>query len=133
GLIAYRIAPVAFSQGGKNAQLWGDEATGNYFEVLGVHAQLGRTFTADDDRRGSPRPVVVLSYPAWQNRFGGDPNIVGKIAKLNGLDYTILGVAPKGFYGTEIMLAPELWVPMAMEPQIEPGNDWLDNRGTHNI
>jgi predicted permease len=133
GVIAYRISPVAFSQGGKNAQLWGNEASGNYFDVLGVHALLGRTFTADDDRRGSPSPVIVLNYSAWQNRFGGDSNIVGKTAKLNGLDYTILGVMPKGFYGTEILLSPEFWVPLAMEPQIEPGNAWLDSRGTHNI
>lgn len=133
GVIAYRIAPVAFSQGGKNAQLWGDEATGNYFDVLGVPALLGRTFTADDDRRGSSHPVIVLSYNTWQSRFGADANIVGRTAKLNGLDYTILGVMPKGFYGTEIILAPEFWVPMAMEPQIEPGNNWLDSRGTHNI
>ncbi len=133
GLVAYRITPVAFSQGGKNAQLWGNEATGNYFDVLGVHALFGRTFSSDDDRRGAPSPVIVLNYSSWQNRFGGDPNIVGKTAKLNGLDYTILGVMPKGFYGTEILLSPEFWVPLAMEPQIEPGNAWLDSRGTHNI
>jgi len=133
GLIAYRIAPVAFNQGGKNSDLWGDEATGNYFDVLGVHALLGRTFTADDDRRGSARPVIVLNYSSWHNRFGGDPNIVGKTAKLNGLDFTILGVMPKGFYGTEILLSPEFWVPMSLEGQIEPDDKWLDSRGTHNI
>jgi len=133
GLMAYRISPVAFSQGGKNAQLWGFEATGNYFDVLGVHALLGRTLTPDDDRRGATRAVIVLNYNAWRNRFGGDPNIVGKTAKLNGLDYTIIGVMPKEFYGTEILVAPEFWAPMTMVPQIEPGNDWLDRRGTHNI
>ncbi|HTS47614.1 MAG TPA: ABC transporter permease [Bryobacteraceae bacterium] len=134
GLVAYRIAPVALSQGGKNSHLWGDEATGNYFELLGVHAFLGRTFTQEDDQRSSPHAVIVLSYAAWQDRFGGDPNIVGKSAKLNGLDYNIIGVAPKGFFGTEILLSPEFWVPMSLEPQIEPGNNpWLDRRTTHNI
>lgn len=133
GLLAYRIAPVALNQGGKNAHLWGYEASGNYFDLLGVRAMLGRAFTPDDDRRGSARPVIVLSYAAWQNRFGADPSIVGKTAKLNGLDFTILGVMPKSFYGTEIILGPEFWVPMALEPRIEPGNDWLDRRGTHNI
>lgn len=53
--------------------------------------------------------------------------------KLNGLDYTVVGVAPRGFFGTELLLAPEFWVPMAMEPQIEPGNNWLDNAGAQNI
>jgi predicted permease len=133
GLIAYRIAPVALSQGGRNAHLWGDEATGNYFDVLGVRPFLGRAFTPEDDRRGSPHAVIVLSYAAWQGRFGADPNIAGKTAKLNGLDYTILGVMPKGFFGTEIILTPEFWVPLAMEPRIEPGNDWLDRRRSRNL
>ncbi len=133
GLIAYRITPVALSQGGKNIHMWGNEATGNYFDLLGVRAFLGRTLKPEDDQRSSPRPVIVLSYAAWQDRFGGDANIVGKTAKLNGLNYSIVGVAPKGFFGTEILLSPDFWVPMSMEPQIEPGNNWLDRRSTHNI
>ena len=134
GLVAYRIAPVALSQGGKNTYLWGYEATGNYFELLGVRALLGRAFTVEDDRRSSPHAVIVLSYASWQDRFGGDPNIIGKKVKLNKLDYSVAGVMPKGFFGTEILLAPEFWVPMSMEAQIEAGNSsWLDRRSTHNI
>jgi predicted permease len=133
GLIAYRIQPVGLSQGGKNSHIWGYEATGNYFDVLGVRAIVGHTFTPEDDVKSSPHPVIVLSYTAWQNRFASDPNISGKNVKLNGLDYSVIGVAPKGFFGTEVLLSPEFWVPMAMEPQIEPGNNWLENRNTHNI
>jgi predicted permease len=133
GLFAGRIAPVGLSYGGKNAYIWGFEATGNYFDVLGIRALLGRTLTPEDDRRSSPNAVIVVSYQAWQNRFAADPSIVGKRVKLNGLDYTIVGVAPKGFFGTELLLSPEFWVPMAMEPQIEPGNNWLDSAGTQNI
>ncbi|HYL72607.1 MAG TPA: ABC transporter permease [Bryobacteraceae bacterium] len=133
GLMAYRIQPVGISQGGKNAHIWGYEATGNYFDVLGVHAMLGRTLTPEDDLRSSPHPVIVLSYTSWQNRFAGDPNIVGKTAKLNGLDYTIIGVAPRGFFGTEILLSPEFWAPMTMQAQLEPEDIWLDNRNTWNI
>ena len=133
GLITYRIQPVGISHAGKNSHIWGYEASGNYFDVLGVHAILGRTFTPEEDRKSSPRPVIVISYTAWQSRFAGDPNIVGQTVKLNGLDYTILGVMPRGFFGTEVLLTPEFWVPMAMEPQIEPGNNWLDNRATWNV
>ena len=133
GLIAYRIQPVGISHAGKNSHIWGYEASGNYFDVLGVRPILGRTFRPDDDRISSPRPVIVISYAAWQNRFAGDPNIIGQSVKLNGLDYTILGVAPRGFYGTEKLLTAEFWAPMAMEPQIEPGNNWLDNRDTWNV
>ena len=133
GLIAGRIAPVGLSYGDKSAYIWGYEATGNYFDVLGVRAAIGRTLTPQDDRRSSPNPVIVISYQSWQNRFAADPGIIGKKAKLNGLDYTIVGVATKGFFGTELLLSPEFWVPMAMEPQIEPGNSWLDSPGTQNI
>ena len=133
GLIAYRIAAVGMSQDGKNSHIWGFEASGNYFDVLGIHAVIGRTFTPEDDQRSSPRPVIVVSYAAWQSRFAGDPGIAGKTVKLNGLDYTIAGVAPRGFFGTEVLLTPEFWVPLAMEPQIEPGNSWLDKRSTWNV
>jgi predicted permease len=133
GLIAGRIQPVGLSYGDKNSYIWGYEATGNYFNVLGIRALIGRTLTPEDDRRSSPNPVLVISYQAWQNRFAADPSIVGKKVKLNGLDYTVVGVAPQGFFGTELLLSPEFWVPMAMEPQIEPGNNWLDRDGTQNI
>ena len=133
GLIAYRIQPVGISHAGKNSHIWGYEASGNYFDVLGVRPILGRTFGPEDDQISSPRPVIVISYAAWQNRFAGDPNIIGQSVKLNGLDYTILGVAPRGFYGTEKLLTAEFWAPMAMEPQIEPGNNWLNNDATWNV
>jgi len=133
GLFAGRIVPVGLSYDDKNSYIWGYEATGNYFDVLGIRALIGRTLTPDDDRRSSPNPVIVISYQAWQNRFAADPSIVGKKVKLNGLGYTVVGVAPQGFFGTELLLSPEFWVPMAMEPQIEPGNNWLDSAGTQNI
>ena len=117
---------------GNNGHVWGYEVTGNYFDVLGVHALLGRPLTPADDQKPLGHPVVVLSYGSWQRRFASDPAIVGKTVKINGLDYTILGVMPRGFFGTEILYAPEFWVPMAMEPQIEPGNAWLDDVYTWN-
>jgi len=132
GLIAYRPAPVSLSLDGANAHLFGYEVSGNYFDVLGVKALLGRALTPADDQKRLGHPVVVLSYAGWQRRFGGDPEVVGKSVKINGLAYTVLGVMPREFFGTELLLAPELWVPMAMEPQIEPGNDWLENRNTWN-
>ena len=70
----------------------------------------------------------MLSYNSWQARFGASPDIAGKAVRINGLTYTVLGVAPRGFHGTELFYWPELWVPMTMQPQIEVGNAWLDNR-----
>jgi predicted permease len=130
GLVATRIAVVALSHGGENARSWGYEVTGNYFQVLGVHPVAGRFFTPAEDQKVGGDPFVVLSYSAWQRRFGGNPGVVNKTVKINGLDYTVLGVAPRGFFGTEVLYAPDFWVPMSMEPQIEPGNDWLKERTT---
>ncbi|HUI57827.1 MAG TPA: ABC transporter permease [Bryobacteraceae bacterium] len=134
GLTGYRVAPVSFSQGGgNNARVWAYEVTGNYFGVLGVGAARGRALGPDDDRTRLGHPVAVLSYAFWQSRFSGDPDIAGKKIKLNGMDYTVVGVAPRGFNGTEVVYTPDLWVPLAMEPQIEPGNNWLDERGDQNL
>jgi predicted permease len=133
GLAAYRIAPVAISQNGNNAHVWGYEVSGNYFEVLGVHAVLGRNLTPADDQKAGAHPVVVLSYASWQRRFAADPAIAGKTVKINGLGFTILGVMPRGFFGAELVFNPEFWVPIAMEAQIEPGNDWPESRDSWNI
>ena len=133
GLIGYRVAPVNMSQNGNNAHVWGYEVSGNYFEVLGVSALVGRTITPADDQKIGGHPVVILSYNAWQRRFAADPNIASKTVKINGLDYTILGVAPRGFFGTELIFTPEFWVPIAMNPQIEPGNFWIKERYDWNL
>ena len=133
GLIAYRFAPLSVSYNGVNERLWCYEVTGNYFETLGVGAAIGRVIMTDDDVTPGGHPVTVLSHKYWQSRFGGDPEILDKNIIVNGRSYTVIGVAPKGFYGTEIITAPELWFPMAMQAQIEIGNEWLDERDTENI
>jgi predicted permease len=133
GLMAYRFAPLSLSYDGINERLWGYVVTGNYFEVLGVKAAQGRLISTDDDRTPGGHPVAVLSYKSWQSRFGGDANITGKEILVNGRSYTIIGVAPQGFAGTEIIAAPEVWFPMAMQAQIEVGDSWLTKRGVENI
>jgi predicted permease len=129
GLIAYRPTPLSLSSDGKNERMFGYLATGNYFDVLDVKAALGRTFTPDDDRAPGAHPVAVMSYACWQQRFGGDPNVVGKNVILNGHTFTVVGVTPQSFYGTEILFAPAFWAPMMMQRQIEPGSDFLTERG----
>jgi predicted permease len=133
GLIAYRFAPLSLSHDGINERLWGYVVTGNYFDVLGIRAVLGRTISSDDDVHPGAHPVAVMSYKCWRQRFGGDPGILGRDVIVNGRGYTIIGIAPQGFYGTEIISAPEMWFPMAMQAQLETGNNWLDQRGTDNI
>ena len=131
GLIAYRTAPMEMETSSGPQRIWGYLATGNYFDVLGVHPALGRFFNQNDDLHPGASPFAVLSYSAWQSRFAGDPTIVGKTIQLNRVSYTVFGVAPPDFHGTEHFYWPEVWVPMMMEPRIEM-RSWLDDRSTWN-
>jgi len=134
GLAIYRPQPVNFSLGaGNNVRMWGYEVSGNYFDVLGVRAARGRMLTPDDDRVRGGHPVAVISWACWQQRFAGDPQIAGKTVKLNGMNYNILGVAPREFIGTEMIYTPEIFVPMAMVGQIEGGASWVDQRSDFNL
>ena len=134
GLAGYRIAPMELESSRGATRIWGLLATGNYFDLLGIRPALGRFFHPPDDRNPGGSPYVVLSYSAWRSRFGGDSAIVGKTIRINRLPYTVLGVAPASFRGTELWYWPDVWVPMMMEPQIEnhPGTGWLENRSDWN-
>jgi predicted permease len=135
GLVAYRPQPANFSMGsgGNNLRMWGYEVSGNYFDVLGVRAARGRMLTPDDDRVRGGHPVAVISWACWQNRFSADPQIAGRTIKLNGMNYTVLGVTPREFVGTEMIYTPEIFVPMAMVAQIEGGENWMDERKSFNL
>ena len=131
GLVGYRISPMEMETDTGPQRIWGYLATGNYFDVLGVQPVLGRFFKQSEDLHPGGSPYAVLSYSAWWSRFGAAPAIVGKTIRLNRLPYTVLGVAPPDFHGTERFYWPEVWVPMMMEPRIE-SNAWLDERDTWN-
>jgi predicted permease len=133
GLAAYRFEPMSLSHNGANERVWGYSVSGNYFDVLGVQPALGRGFLPEEDQTPGARPVVVISYNCWQSRFGGDASIVGRQITINNQPFTVVGVAPKGFIGTEVAYAPEIFAPMMMAEQIEPGSNWLDSRTNDNI
>ena len=131
GLVGYRIAPIEIETDTGAQRIWGYLATGNYFDVLGVRPVLGRFFTQSEDLHPGASPYAVLSYNTWRSRFGADSAIIGKTIRLNRLPYTVMGVAPPDFHGTELFYWPEVWVPMMMQPRIE-SNPWLDNRNDWN-
>jgi predicted permease len=132
GLAMYRfIAMNLSSSGTKNARLWGYEVSGNYFDMLGVQAIRGRVLHPEDDVKRGGHPLAVISYSCWLARFGGAADIAGKKVKIGGLDYTIVGVTPPAFIGTELIYTPEIFVPVAMAEQIEQFK-WLDDRGDSN-
>jgi macrolide transport system ATP-binding/permease protein len=92
----------------------------NYFSELGLGTIVGRTFISGE------KPVVVLSYPFWRTQFHGDPQAVGKTIRLNNTSFTIIGVTPEKFIGSgNPPQVPDLWAPLAMQPELIPGQDWL--------
>jgi hypothetical protein len=132
GIYLTRIAPMSLSLGGSNVRVWGNLASGNYFDVLGVSAIAGRTFTPEEDKNKLGHPVAVISYGCWQRRFGSDPAAIGRDILINNRSFKIIGVTPDGFKGTDLIYTPEIWIPMMMQPWIEPGGDFLEARGTQN-
>ncbi len=100
--------------------------SGNYFQVLGVPALVGRTILPADDVVKLGSPVAVLSYGYWQRRFGGDPRVVGQTLQVNGHAFTIVGVAPQRFHSVNAGEPTDLFVPMLMKPVITPGRDDLE-------
>ncbi len=133
GTLCYRFAPISLSNNGVNERMWSYLVSGNYFDVLGVRPALGRFFTQEDDKAPGAHPVAVITYNCWQKRFGGSADAVGQSMIVNGRSFSIIGVAQQGFYGSEISYVPEMWFPMMMLEQIEPGNNYLENRDAANF
>lgn len=133
-MTASRFNPVSMSiRARENFRVWGYEASGNYFDELGIRPELGRFFTAAEDGNAGANPVVVISDRYWRARFAADARAIGSTVKINDFPFTIIGVAPPWFLGTELVIAGDYWVPMSMETQIEPGNDWLGSRSSQEV
>ena len=126
GLIAHNFIRLNLRQGDEpqGEPIWGEIVSGNYFDVLGVPAILGRTFSVDEER--SAAPVTVLSYRLWHRRFGGDRNIIGRRVLLNGANVTIIGVAPQGFDSVIAVYGSDLWIPVTLQPVVQGRNRITD-------
>src|SRR5690348_5173640 len=133
GLFVYRTTVSSLTVNNSSQRVWGYLVSGNYFDVLGVKPMLGRAFLPEEDQTPDSHPVAVIGYNCWQRRFGGDPQIVGKTVEFNGRPFSIIGVAPKGFIGTEVAYDPEMFIPIMMAKTIEPGSRWIDKRDSNNL
>ena len=133
GLLSYRFVAMSISHDGSNERVWGYLVSGNYFDTLGIHPFLGRFFQPEEDQTPSSHPVAVITYTCWQKRFASAPNVTNQPLRINGTTFTIVGVAPDGFRGTEVAYMPEVFVPTMMAHQIEPGSTWLEERGDDNL
>lgn len=121
GMGAFGFAPVSMMIGNEPVSTNGQLVTGNYFDLLGLRAALGRTFRPDEYQTIGSAPVIVLSHNFWQTRLGGDANIVGKTYTINGSAFTVIGVMPQGFRGLNTFGNPSFWVPHTMYEQIYTG------------
>ena len=120
GLVGYAPAMAAVGSGGESRAIPGEVVTGDYFQVFGVPAALGRALSPDDDRPGAP-PVVVISAAFWSAAFGADADAVGGTLRIGARPYTIVGVAPAGFGGmTAPVLTPAFWIPVARVDDVQP-------------
>src|SRR5713101_2439864 len=128
-LLVSKITGTTLSIGDRAERTTGSIVSANYFDAIGVHPILGRGFLPGEDTGQSAHPVAVISYQLWKGRFQGDPRIVGKTQRLNGVVHTIVGVAPKGFYGTFVGWGMNFWVPASMEDVFESGGYKLEDRG----
>jgi predicted permease len=129
---AFGLPNLGIEANGVTRPVWRYEVSGQYFEVAGIQPFLGRLLQRADDERPGASEVAVLSWPAWKNDFGADPAIVGKTVRLNRRPYTIVGVTPEGFYGTEKLLHPYIYVPMANQAALD-GESWLEQRRNRGI
>ncbi len=118
GLVAQLVSPLSLNSGGEPEMVAGAVVTGNYFDVLGVKAALGRTFLPEEDAVESRFPVVVLGHQLWKRRFGEDRNLIGSELIFNRRNFTVIGVAPEGFRGTFAIGGPDVYVLMGMHDTV---------------
>lgn len=114
------VLALTLSKSSGSERVFGELVTANYFETLGLRPVAGRFFLPEEDHDPGAHPVAVVAYGAWQNKFGGASDIVGKTLRLNNLVFTVVGVAPQAFKGINAIFGPDLWIPAVMAEQVQP-------------
>jgi predicted permease len=112
----YDLLPASIDGTGEPERVWGQAVTANFFNIASLRMEMGRGFTAEEEHL----PAVVISDRLWHRRFGADPELVGKSVRLSGRPYTVVGVAPRGFRGLDIILDAQFWVPLDNIDQLLP-------------
>jgi predicted permease len=128
---AFTIASVNVGNSSQSERMWATLASANYFDVLGVRPILGRGFLPAEDTKVLDVPVIVISFRLWQTRFGANPSVIGQTLYVNRRAYTVVGVTPQLFQGSQTGLRTDMWLPIIMEKYIIPGGDVLELRGKY--
>src|SRR6266702_918019 len=127
--IVDKITGTTLSVGDRAERAVGGMVSANYFDALGVRPILGRGFRPEEGTGRNAHPVTVISYMTWKNRYKSDPDIVGKTQYMNGVQHTIIGVAPEKFHGTFIGYSFNFWVPTSMQETFDSTGYKLEDRG----
>ncbi|MCW5963240.1 MAG: ABC transporter permease [Bryobacterales bacterium] len=134
GVAVARVTPLSAGIAGQPERIWGELVSGNYFQLLRVQPVMGRAFNeAELAAEPGGLPVAVISHSTWKNRFGADPQIVGKAITVNFQQLTIVGVAPANFNGSTPGLRFDLWMPVTMATAMGTGTGTLRFRGTRDL
>jgi predicted permease len=133
GIAAHRSFGANLSTGDQTLNGEGMMVSGSYFPVLGLRPTLGRLLGPDDDRVVGGHPVVVLGHRFWETRLGSDPNVLNRTVVVNGNTFTVVGVAPRGFEGTTLGSRPDVYVPLTMRAQVNPGYAAFENRRNYSF
>src|SRR2546421_77294 len=123
-----KITGTTLSNGDRAERAVGGMVSANYFDALGVRPILGRGFRPEEGTGRNAHPVTVISYMTWKNRYKGDPDIIGKTQYMNGVQHTIIGVAPERFHGTFIGYSFNFWVPTSMQETFDNTGYKLEDR-----
>jgi macrolide transport system ATP-binding/permease protein len=124
-----KITATTLSVGDRAERASGAIVSANYFDALGVRPILGRGFSPEEGEGRNAHPVTVIGYQTWKDRYGGDQNIIGRTQNLNGVQHTIIGVAPEKFHGTFIGYSFSFWVPVSMQETFDTPGYKLEDRG----
>jgi predicted permease len=127
GLLAFQKNELEFATGDRIERIPSEYVSGNYFEVLGIKASRGRTFSADEDKTPGTQPVAVISQSFVRKHFSAKSNPIGQKISINGLPLTVVGIAPEDFNGMVLEQPTELWVPVLMHPQLAQSK-FIENR-----
>jgi predicted permease len=131
-LAVFTATQAGLDTGKGPSRVFGYQASGNYFDTLGIQPFLGRFFHGSDEHGVNSAPYIVLSYAYWHSHFQDDRGVVGRIVQLNKHPFTIVGVAPPGFRGTLLLFAPDFFMPAVNQAQLD-GENYLNARGSRGL
>ncbi len=131
GMFLHGLQVMGLRAEGQTQVVYGESVSASYFQVLGIEPALGRFFTAPESDDANAPPIVVISHSLWHRVFGADPDVVGRVVRINDEPMAVVGVAPEGFDGTKFALGMDAWIPAKIWARMAGWGNWTDARGSN--